>query len=143
MTLSTWPLLLSSPRLMILNHLMNTCLSCYAIVSTKLLQKVLLSNSDQFYLIIFPKSNLDSLNIAIKLGPILSKKNLKEQFGFLEGRQIHEAIEVAHEGLHSISMQKLKWIVAKIDLLKAYDRFSWVYIQMILARLRFEMPFVN
>jgi len=37
-----------------------------------------------------------------RLNPFLSKLVSEEQFGFLEGRQIHEAIGVAHEALHSI-----------------------------------------
>lgn len=33
--------------------------------------------------------------IAMRLRPILSRNMSREQFGFLEGRQIHEAIGVA------------------------------------------------
>jgi hypothetical protein len=66
-----------------------------------------------------------------------------EQFGFLEGRQIHEAIGVAQEALHSIKNQKLKGAVLKIDLSKAYDIVSWLYLRMILTHLGFELPFIN
>jgi hypothetical protein len=45
-----------------------------------------------------------------------------EQFGFLEGRQIHEAIGVAQEALHNIKTRKLKSAILKIDISKAYDR---------------------
>lgn len=44
-----------------------------------------------------------------------------EQFGFLEGRQIHEAISVAQEGLQSMKMRNQKGHVIKIDLSNAYD----------------------
>jgi hypothetical protein len=40
--------------------------------------------------------------IARRLKTILSEKISKEQFGFLEGRQIHEAIGVAQEVMHSV-----------------------------------------
>lgn len=40
--------------------------------------------------------------IACCLKPILSNTIYMEQFGFLEGRQIHEVIRVAQEGLQSI-----------------------------------------
>eukprot|EP00253_Pinus_taeda_P034819 PITA_34819 len=40
--------------------------------------------------------------IAVRLKPVLSKAISPEQFGFLDGRQIHEAIGVAEETVHSI-----------------------------------------
>jgi len=40
--------------------------------------------------------------------PILSRVISLEQFGFLEGRQIPEAIWVAQEGLHSMKLLNLK-----------------------------------
>ena len=58
---------------------------------------------------------------------------------FLEGRQIHEAIGVAQERLHSIKSKKLKEEVLKIDLSKAYDRVNWLYIRLMLTHLGFHM----
>jgi hypothetical protein len=46
----------------------------------------------------------------------------KEQFGFLEGRQIIDAIGVVHEALHSIKVKNIKAMALKFDLVKAYDR---------------------
>jgi hypothetical protein len=66
-----------------------------------------------------------------------------EQFGFLEGRQIHEAIGVAQEALHNIKTRKLKSVVLKIDLSKAYDRVSWLYIRLLLTHLGFTVPFIR
>ena len=40
--------------------------------------------------------------IARRLTDLLSEHISGEQFGFLKGRQIHEAIGVAQEGLHSM-----------------------------------------
>eukprot|EP00253_Pinus_taeda_P006943 PITA_06943 len=40
--------------------------------------------------------------IAVWLKPILSRCISNEQFGFLDGRQIHEAIGVAQETIHSV-----------------------------------------
>jgi hypothetical protein len=59
--------------------------------------------------------------IAKRIKKILSKSISKEQFGFLEGRQIHEAIGVAQEGIHSMKTKKIKGTMLKIDLSKAYD----------------------
>jgi hypothetical protein len=62
----------------------------------------------------------------------------------LEGRQIHEAIGVAQEALHSIKTQKKKGAVLKIDLSKAYyDRVNWLYVRLLLTHLGFGLPFVN
>jgi hypothetical protein len=74
---------------------------------------------------------------------ILSERISGEQFGFLEGRQIHEAIGVAQEGLHSMKSRKLKGAVLKIDLSKAYDRVSWLFIRLLLTHLGFAVPFIN
>jgi hypothetical protein len=58
---------------------------------------------------------------------VLSEMISKEKFGFLEGRQIHEAIGVAQERLHSIKSRKEKGMFLKIDLSKSYDRVKWLY----------------
>jgi hypothetical protein len=81
--------------------------------------------------------------LAILSMPILSYSISKKQFRFLEGRQIHEAIGVAQEGLHSIKTRSLKGAVVKIDLWKAYDRVSWIYIRLLLTHVGFEVPFIN
>jgi len=81
--------------------------------------------------------------ISIRLKVILSKHISREQFGFLKGRQIHEAIGVAQEGLHTIKTKKLRADVIKLDLSKAFDRVNWLYIRMLLIHLGFGLDFVN
>eukprot|EP00253_Pinus_taeda_P016622 PITA_16622 len=81
--------------------------------------------------------------IAIRLVPILSRNISMEQFGFLDGRQIHEAIGVAQEVLHSIKQKKKKGVVLKIDLSKAYDRINWLYLRMLLTHLGFSYTFIS
>eukprot|EP00253_Pinus_taeda_P008165 PITA_08165 len=81
--------------------------------------------------------------IAIRLKPILSKNISTEQFGFLDGRQIHEAIGVAQETLHSIRQTIKKGAVIKIDLSKAYDRICWTYLRLLLTHLGFKLDFIN
>jgi hypothetical protein len=46
--------------------------------------------------------------IARRLKSVLSNQISGEQFGFLEGRKIHEAVGVAQECIHSIKVQKPK-----------------------------------
>eukprot|EP00253_Pinus_taeda_P008941 PITA_08941 len=81
--------------------------------------------------------------IAMRLKPILSKNISSEQFGFLDGRQIHEAIGVAQETIHSIKQKIKKGAVIKIDLSKAYDRICWTYLRMMLTHLGFKVDFIN
>eukprot|EP00253_Pinus_taeda_P011881 PITA_11881 len=81
--------------------------------------------------------------IALRIAPILSRNISMEQFGFLNGRQIHEAIGVAQEVTHSIKVKKKKGVVLKIDLSKAYDRISWLYLRMLLTHIGFSYPFVS
>lgn len=66
--------------------------------------------------------------ITNKINPILSQHISMEQFSFLENRQIHEAIGITQEGLHSIKLKKLKGMILKIDLSKAFSRTSWLYL---------------
>lgn len=81
--------------------------------------------------------------IALRLAPILSRNISMEQFGFLDGRQIHEAIGVAQEAIHSIKIKKKKGVVLKIDLSKAFDRINWLYLRMLLTHVGFSYPFVS
>jgi hypothetical protein len=39
--------------------------------------------------------------------------------------------------------RSLKGAVLKIDLLKSYDRVSWLYIRLLLTHLGFDVPFIN
>jgi len=81
--------------------------------------------------------------IAVRLKPILSRNISKEKFGFLDGRQIHEAVGVAQETLHSIKRSRKKRVMVKIDLSKAYDRINWLFIRMLMTHLGFGINFIN
>lgn len=58
--------------------------------------------------------------IANKIKPILSWSLSGEQWGFLKVRQILDAVGTAQEYLHNIKVKKLKPIILKLDLQKAY-----------------------
>lgn len=81
--------------------------------------------------------------ITLRIKPILSRHISPEQFGFLNGRQIHEAIGVAQEVLHSVKVKNKKGAVIKIDLSKAYDRINWTYIRLLLTHLGFKVDFIK
>jgi hypothetical protein len=128
---------------------------------TRLTGQMPLSLNSTFIALIPKKDNPDTLDdfrpislcnciykiiskvIARRLKTVLSDKISLEQFGFLEGRQIHEAIGVAQEALHNIKTRKLKSVVLKIDLSKAYDRVSWLYLRLLLTHLGFTVPFIR
>jgi hypothetical protein len=77
--------------------------------------------------------------IANRIKPILSRSLSTEQLGFLKGRQIQDAIGTTHECLHSINKNKLKSLVLKLDLRKAYDCIDWDFLRMILIQVGFGL----
>jgi hypothetical protein len=87
------------------------------------------SNFDQFRPISLCNNiyKIISKIIAHRIKDILSENISEEQFGFLQGRQIHQEIGISQEGLHSIHTQKQRAITYKVDLSKAFDKVSWLY----------------
>ena len=81
--------------------------------------------------------------IARRLKGIFSDHITEEQFGFWEGRQIHEAIRAAQEGLHSMKTKNHNGVVLKVDLAKAYDKVRWMYIPLLLTHLGFDIAFIR
>ena len=81
--------------------------------------------------------------ISRKIKGVLSKLISCEQFRVLEGRQIHESIGVAEEGLHNLKTKKLKGVVINVDLSKVYDRVCWLYLRMLLTHLGFGIDFIQ
>ena len=47
------------------------------------------------------------------------------------------------EGLHTIHVKGLKSLFLKIDLSKAYDRVSWIYLRVILTKMGFGVSFIT
>jgi hypothetical protein len=75
--------------------------------------------------------------IATRIKPILSQTFLKEQLGFLKGRQILDAIGTAQECLHSIKSKNSKVLILKLDLKKAFDCIDWDILRLILTQTGF------
>jgi hypothetical protein len=73
--------------------------------------------------------------IVARIKSSLSVGISKEQFGFLEGRKITDAIGVAQEALHSIKVKNIKALVLKLDLIKAYDRVDWGFLRLVLLQV--------
>lgn len=81
--------------------------------------------------------------ISRRIKRVLSKNISLEQFDFLQGKQIHEAIGVAQEALHSLKEKNLSGAILKLDLSKAYDRVSGLYVKMLLIHLGFDIGFIR
>lgn len=80
---------------------------------------------------------------AIIIKPVLLKFMSNEQFGFLDNREIMEVIRVAQEGLHNIKLKKMKSLVLKLDLIKAYDRVNWDFLRLVLLQIKLNLEVTN
>lgn len=78
--------------------------------------------------------------MAIFLPSIISL----EQSGFIKGRNITENILLAQELLHKIdSKVRGNNVMLKLDMAKAYDRMSWLFILKSLRQFGFDERFVD
>jgi hypothetical protein len=71
--------------------------------------------------------------LANRIKPIPYRSLSGEQLGFLQGRQIMDAMGTAQECIHSIKKNNLKALILKLDLKKAYDFINWDFLRMILV----------
>jgi len=71
-------------------------------------------------------------NIANIIKSTLSYGISKEQFGFLEGRKITDAIGIVQETLHNIKVKNGKALVLKLDLIKSFDRVDRGFLRLVL-----------
>lgn len=81
--------------------------------------------------------------ISIRLSKILPKLISVEQGGFVPNRETPEGAIVAHEVLHSISLQRSPTMILKLDMVKAYDRVEWRALGLVLERLGFSRAWIK
>lgn len=84
--------------------------------------------------------------LANRLKPLLPNLVSQQQSAFIEGRQIHDNIIIAHEVFHYIKHKKkgTKALMAlKLDLSKAYDRVRWDFLKDVMFKLGFEEKWIN
>lgn len=121
--------------------------------------KVLSQLNSTFIMLIPKKKKVDSLNdyrsisfcnviyklitkiIAYRLRPILSELISKEQVGFLQKRQIHDAMALAEEVLRS--KDNLPSFALMLDFSKAYDRESCTFIKLALVHRGVDLQSIN
>lgn len=63
-------------------------------------------------------------------------------YGFLYSTNIHDAMG-ATQGLHSIMVRKIQARVVKLNLAKAHDRVSWIYLRVILIHIGISLQDIN
>lgn len=85
--------------------------------------------------------NIIAKMISNSIKPILSTNISSQKFSFLHKHQIHESIGTAQEALHFIKLKHLKGAILKIDLSKAFDWVSWLYLRIFLTHLGFPPHF--
>ncbi|CAM8936846.1 unnamed protein product [Rhodiola kirilowii] len=79
-----------------------------------------------------------------RLTNILKRVISQEQSGFLEGRNIHDCIGMAHDMVRDINIKSFGGnIMMKIDMSKAYDRISWRFILKMMAAMGFSEKWID
>lgn len=74
-----------------------------------------------------------------RLRPLLAKVIGEEQFGFIPGRSIHDCIALAHDLASDINNKvHCGNVMAELDMSKAYDRLSWVFLLRAMKALGFS-----
>jgi hypothetical protein len=81
--------------------------------------------------------------IANQIKPFISRSLSEEQLGFLQGRQIQDAIGTVHGCIHSIKQKKSKSLILKLDIQKAYDCVNWDLLCILLLQIGLDCKLIN
>ncbi|KAL5550707.1 hypothetical protein UlMin_000883 [Ulmus minor] len=83
--------------------------------------------------------------LADRLKPLLSWLICPTQGAFVPGRSIHDNSVIIQEVIHAMKRKRGSkgWMGLKIDLLKAYDRLSWCFIDKVLRAFGFHPTWIH
>ncbi|KAL8508028.1 hypothetical protein ACS0TY_018553 [Phlomoides rotata] len=82
--------------------------------------------------------------LATRLGPIIAKLLSPNQFGFILGKNIHNCILYASEGVKCLDNTTVRGSVAiTVDIRKAFDTVSWEFLLTILQAFGFDDKFID
>ncbi|XP_058741658.1 uncharacterized protein LOC131614046 [Vicia villosa] len=88
------------------------------------------------------KFKLISKILADRISPIMPYLISKEQRGFIQGRHIHDCIDVASEAFNMLDSKS--WcgnIAIKVGIRKAFDTLIWNFLMAVLQKFRFNQKF--
>mgnify|MGYP000959189093 CR=1 FL=1 len=69
----------------------------------------------------------------------------EEQSGFVPGRLITDNTLIAYECLHTTRKQRVMkhFFALKIDMMKAYDRVEWPFLEEMMTKLGFTNQWIS
>ena len=76
-------------------------------------------------------------------GTNTQQSNIERKYFVLFNRQIHNAVSLVQEVIHSIKREKMSAFPLKLDLSKAYDRLSCTFIHLLLIQIGMPMEVVE
>jgi Reverse transcriptase (RNA-dependent DNA polymerase) len=78
-----------------------------------------------------------------RLTPLMDNLISHTQTAYIKGRYILDNIVCAHETLHSIKKNNIKYFLFKIDFEKAFDKVNWQFLLEILEGRNFGSRWIN
>eukprot|EP00253_Pinus_taeda_P012614 PITA_12614 len=78
--------------------------------------------------------------IAERIKVYLAATLSNDQYAFLRGRSILDAVAITQECLFSLHVRKQAAAIMKIDLHKAFDCIDWGYLECLLAKIGLSPP---
>jgi hypothetical protein len=88
---------------------------------------------------------ISSKVLANRLKPIMPIIISQEQSAFVPGRLITGNVLIAYECMHTFTKQKSNtpFVALKIDMMKAYDRVEWRYLEGVMTKLGFSSKWIT
>ncbi|KAH6762314.1 hypothetical protein C2S52_019747 [Perilla frutescens var. hirtella] len=88
--------------------------------------------------------NIFTKILATRLNKVAATFVSNSQYGFIQGRQIHEAIVLASEGINALNRtHEGRNMAFKLEITKAFDTMEWPFIQRVLRNFGFPQQFCN